>query len=985
MCERPFELGSFARPALDGCRPVRPGGRRSPPHGGCREMATLVEREDALATLRNAYEECEGGRGRTVVVSGPPAGGRSELLHAFCDDVLGSGALLLMAAGSRPERAVRLGVFSQLAHNAPLPPDLVRRVAEAVVDPAFAPEGAREPERAGRAEGAGGARRPEEPEASAPAFSRRSETALIREACEALLKLAERRTVVIAVDDLHFVDEESLRALLYLRRCVRPARTLLLFTEWADAWCARSASSALRAELTGPPYRRIRLAPLTRDGVARLVARSLGPARAARCAATYHRLTGGNPTLVRALIEDDTAAGDPGGPPAVGEAFDRAVLACLHRWDPAPAGLARGVALLGPRACARLVGELLDSPPDLVTRGLEALGEAGLLEAGRFRHPAVAEAVLKDLDPAEASRLHTRTAELLYHHGVVAEEVADHLLAGGGVPGPWAVGPLREAARRALAADDARLAAECLDLARRSCRDTREHASVTAELAMARWRTNPSAAIRLTPLRDALSHPGPSDQDMPVVVRNLLWRGDHGEAEKALALLHGGHGRPDAQTAAEIDLTYQWIYGPRRAATARPDAADPWTRAAAVLGARLHAWRRDELVESAWHLLRGSRLSETSLGVLATGLIALTYADELDCAVAWCDSLVAEAVRRRAPAWRALLGGVRADLALRQGDPVAAGAHARTALDLARAQSWGVLIGYPLSTLVLAATATGAYDEAYAELEQTPPDHTFETVFGLRYLHARGHLHLATDRVLAAYTDFTRCGDLMREWGVDIPALVPWRGDLARVQLRLGNREAARELVTAQLARPGAIGARLRGVSRRILAESGGRGERLPLLRDAVADLRASGDRLELARALADLSRAHHEAGDPGRARRTALAAAEEARAGGVTVSTPDFLDLVREPGARPGPLARPGPPDDDRLAALSDAELRVAAQAALGYTNREIGTRLHITPSTVEQHLTRVYRKLCVGGRRHLPAALLPVLPEAAERRQAV
>ncbi|UQI47047.1 AAA family ATPase [Streptomyces sp. HU2014] len=929
-------------------------------------MATLVEREDALATLRNAYEECEGGRGRTVVVSGPPAGGRSELLHAFCDHVLGSGALLLMAAGSRPERTVRLGVLSQLVHNAPLPPDLVRRVAEAVVDPAFAPD------RAGERGGPEG---------------RRTGTGLIGEACEALLRLAEDRTVVIAVDDLHFVDEESLRALLYLRRCVRPARTLLLFTEWADVWCARSAAAALRAELTGPPYRRIRLAPLTRDGVARLVAQSLGPARAARCAATYHRLTGGNPTLVRALIEDDAAAGDPGGPPAVGEAFDRAVLACLHRWEPGLAALARGVALLGPRASARLAGELLGSPPGLVTRGLEALGEAGLLEAGRFRHPAVAAAVLKDLDPAEAHRLRARTAELLYHHGAVAEEVADHLVAGGGVPGPWAVAPLREAARRALVVnDDARLAAEYLGLARRCCRDEHERASVTAELAMARWRTNPSAAIRLTPLRDALSHPGPSARDMPVVVRNLLWRGDHGEAEKALTLLHGGNGRLDAQTAAEIDLTYQWIYGPRRAAPgraapARPDAADPWTRAAAVLGARLHAWRRDELVESAWHLLRGSRLSETSLGVLATGLIALTYADELDRAVAWCDSLVAEAVRRRAPAWRAMLGSVRADLALRQGDPAAAGAYARTALDLARAQSWGVLIGYPLSTLVLAATATGAYDEAYAELEQMPPDHTFETVFGLRYLHARGHLHLATDRVLAAYTDFTRCGDLMREWGVDIPALVPWRGDLAQAQLRLGNRDAARDLVTAQLARPGAIGARLRGISRRILAASGGRGERVPLLRDAVADLRTSGDRLELARTLADLSRAHQEAGDPARARRTALAAAGEARAGGVTVRTPDVLDLVRETGARPGPPRTP----DDRLAALSDAELRVAAQAALGYTNREIGTRLHITPSTVEQHLTRVYRKLRVGGRRHLPAALLPCLPGAADRRQAV
>lgn len=45
-----------------------------------------------------------------------------------------------------------------------------------------------------------------------------------------------------------------------------------------------------------------------------------------------------------------------------------------------------------------------------------------------------------------------------------------------------------------------------------------------------------------------------------------------------------------------------------------------------------------------------------------------------------------------------------------------------------------------------------------------------------------------------------------------------------------------------------------------------------------------------------------------------------------------------------------------------------MAALAACGATNREISERLHITMSTVEQHLTRVYRKLDVSGRRELP-----------------
>ncbi|MEI5131209.1 helix-turn-helix transcriptional regulator [Streptomyces libani] len=58
-------------------------------------------------------------------------------------------------------------------------------------------------------------------------------------------------------------------------------------------------------------------------------------------------------------------------------------------------------------------------------------------------------------------------------------------------------------------------------------------------------------------------------------------------------------------------------------------------------------------------------------------------------------------------------------------------------------------------------------------------------------------------------------------------------------------------------------------------------------------------------------------------------------------------------------------------MAVLSEAERRVAALAALGRTNREIGRKLHITVSTVEQHLTRVYRKLNIKRRADLPVGL--------------
>ncbi|MFI9332395.1 LuxR C-terminal-related transcriptional regulator [Kitasatospora sp. NPDC052868] len=922
---------------------------------------------DALVALREIFSECEDRRGRTVVVSGSLASGRSELLHAFCEHVADSEALLLAATGSYSERSVRLGVLSQLVHNAPLPPEILRSVAETA---------------AGRTAG--------EPSPFADRTPRH-ETGIIQEVCDALLKLAEHRPVVLAIEDLHFVDQASLRALLYLRLRMRSTRTLLVLTEWTESF---TTPMSLRVELTRMPHQRIMLDSLSEGGVGRYIAKTLGPRVAARMAGTYHRLTAGNPMLVSALIDDNSAAGENGSAlPVVGVAFEQAVLTCLHRWELGLVDIARGVAVLGVHASPYLIGRLLGSPPDSVTRGLKVLAEAGLLEDGQFRHPAVAALVLKNLPPDEASELRTRAAELLYEHGTAAIDVAHHLIAVDDVPGPWAIGLLREVAREALVVeDDARLATQCLVLALRHCTDEPQRISVTAELAMARWRTNPSAAIRLTPLQDALSDGELSDRDTAIVVRNLLWQGSHDQAVKALACLHGGSSRPDPQATAELDLTYQWIYGPRRIRPNHPDDltvrragspdADPWTRAASLLSTTLHEWRRDDLVESSWHLLSSSRLSETSLGVLATTLLSLTYADELECAASWCDSLMAEAVRRRAPAWQALLGSVRADLALRRGKPALARTYARAALDQATAQSWGLLIGYSISTLVMAATAMGDYDEADALLQHTSPGSMFETVFGLRYLQARGHLYLETNRVLAAFSDFQKCGNLMREWGIDIPAIAPWRGDLAQVHLKLGDRAKARDLVNEQLSRPGAVGTRLRGISLRILAASSEGSQKVPLLRDAVGQLRASGDRLETARAMADLSNAYHALGESGRARRMAQRAYEEADSCQVPSLCAGLLDCGAERSAEPEPavLAEPHHTLDDRLSGLSDAELRVAAQAALGYTNREIGMRLFITPSTVEQHLTRVYRKLQINGRRHLPLELLQNATDLAD-----
>ncbi|MFD7732624.1 response regulator transcription factor, partial [Kitasatospora phosalacinea] len=86
-------------------------------------------------------------------------------------------------------------------------------------------------------------------------------------------------------------------------------------------------------------------------------------------------------------------------------------------------------------------------------------------------------------------------------------------------------------------------------------------------------------------------------------------------------------------------------------------------------------------------------------------------------------------------------------------------------------------------------------------------------------------------------------------------------------------------------------------------------------------------------------------------------------------------------PRAPPRPAGEPACGEEPARAEerLSEAEQRVAQLASRGCTNREIADLLHITVSTVEQHLTRVYRKLGVARRTKLADRLRELSLEAA------
>jgi tetratricopeptide (TPR) repeat protein len=913
---------------------------------------TLPERARQREFLDQRFADSLRKSAQVVLVSGAAGSGKTHLLHSFGEQAGARGAQVLSALGTEAERDLPLGVLGQLLARFP--------------EPGMSPD----PPAAQTAEG-------------------RMTTRDMERLVQRISLAATERAVVICVDDIQYADAASLEFLQYLMLRIRSAELMLVFSESEHQ--PDYAPSFRVSLLRHPQFHRIRLDLLTRIEMRRLLDERLGPGPAAELSKKWWAMSGGNLLLVRALMDDHiTAAGESGRP--VGSAsYGQAVLACLHSGTAEMRDAARALAVLGD-AGSPAFGRLSGTDPDAMARGAGQLAAVGLVDHGWFRHPAIGTVVLSELSDDERRRLHHDAARLLYDSGAPVTDVAGQLVAAEYTDAGWAPEILRMAAKQALGEDRHQPAVTYLNLALRACRDTGERAATRAVLALAERRLNPAFMVRhLTSLIEAVRLGLLSPQCCAGLVRAALRHGRRDDALTVLEALREQVCDGDIEAAAQLRVLSSWIRVQRpgmpvRVAPPKDDSAidllAPGQRAADVLLEVLTRGGSERAVEHAEQILQSAYLDDSTIETIESALLSLIYSDRCEQAAQICDALLAEAAVRRVPMWRAVLAAARAEIAFRLGDLRQAETHGQMALGHISHRGWGVDAGWPVATVVLAQTAMGRFDAAEDMLAIPMLDALFETRAGLHYLYARGVFRQGRNHLDSALADFLACGDLAMRWGLDVPGLVPWRSAAASVLLRLGNAARARALMEEQLTRSRPRHPRSRGMTLRVYASAGEPQRRPALLREAVEALGVCGDQLELARALAELGLSYRELGEPTRARTLLDQASQLADRCAAKPMRRRLIRVRRGTANEPRPVLKPksvpaGEPEHFTM--LTGAEGRVAQLAALGYSNREIADKLFVTVSTVEQHLTRVYRKLRVNRRTDLPMVLQPTAVETS------
>ncbi|MFD7921426.1 AAA family ATPase [Streptomyces sp. NPDC059740] len=901
-------------------------------------IVNLIGREAEFGHIESALQECRTGTRSLFLVEGGAGCGKSTFLDAVWEKARSYEFTSVCLNGRRHGTETRLDLVRQLAGTPGLPEQAQHRLTRDM---------------------------------------RRWETGTeqgdpVPTVVPVLRQVTEQRPLLLAVDDVDELDEASLDVLV---STVHHTRYLPIVYVLTSSLMGTRATDGLGGRLLHIPWlQRLRLRPWGVSEVYRALRHGGNLPPLAAQAPDIHAPSGGNPLLVRAVAEEQKqaepdAGAVPGSPRPdaadqlrLGGPFSQALLSCLERSSHLERAAATAVAVLG-HGSPQDVATVLNVATTTATQALHALEATGIIEDGRFLHPVAAAAVLDTAPRGRRQDLHRRAAGLLHGRNAEAPVVARHLVASGTAGQDWQLAVLEAAARQALEDDDVWQADGLLRFALDTAEDAASLARIRARLALITWRCSPTVAEKdLTVAVDAVRAGLLPPADREALLGPILLGG---RVDDALEIggVHEEHRRPAIGVRSHAAVL--WAAHTRTCRTpGGTDAARPQPLVEPGLLVTTPVWASPDRQQgdAARRLLESTPLTDGLLAPLINTVKVLALAGPVDEAEEWCNRLLDQAGDRDAPGWRAVLLTLRAELALLRGRlPLAERLAGEVAEIL---PSGGVFATGARAVRILARTAMGRHSEAAQLLDQPYPDGLFDTLYGLGLLRARGRHYLATGSHHEALDDFRTLGLLAGAWGIDRPGLLPWRLDAVQAHLLLGEREPAEALLEEQMADP-SCSVRTRGIALRLQAELAKAAQRPRLLTAAIEQLHLSGDRRELGLAYDCLATAFGHLGMRPRAtamRRTASELARECGDVSPTRAVPDGRAGERRPAEARTGLAPGG---------LSTSEHRVAVLAARGLTNREISRSLFITVSTVEQHLTRAYRKLGVSRRQELALAL--------------
>ncbi len=925
-----------------------------------RSHRELLEREREVEELTNAVARARDGEGLTVLIEGPAGSGKSALLAAGSQ---ANGSRVLRASGAELEREYAFGAIRQLFE--PVLADMAQR--DELLRGAAAPVAWLI-----------------DPESDSDSLWTRAQAGpALLHAIHALVgRLAATEPLLIAIDDLHWLDEPSLLALNFLGRRLGDSPVALVGTSRRSEPDAPAMLDDLRALAEV----RIPLPALSPEAVATLVRKQQADAGDELCAA-YHHASGGNPLYVNELLLWARGEGLGGGPetaaavarasvPALGERLLRRV----DRVAPQARPLAAAMSVLGGDRPLRDAGALADVDEREAARIARELIDIELLardDPFAFAHPVLRRSLYDRLSATERQALHSAAASLLRAQGADAEAVATHVSEMAPAASPGAVSTLREAAaaaiaraapdlaipllRRALeegAAEPGRALLlfelgcaesysrdpqafahleEAFDLATGDARLRARVAAVLADLMSAAGRWADCLAVLATAVREL----GDDDPELMVEL----------EALRAATTAH------DPQFVAEFDRDRD-----RFEELSRGDGWSAHALAALLCAVAGFRCEQPEAVRAlADRALRGGRLlTERGGGGWAVGQVlpTLVMIEDHERALELCEGLVA-----RGWATGSILGvvaglGTRGFMHSRCGDLAAAesdlrevhGTLADSGMDM-----WITSLMYFFSDAIL---ERQSLDDIAALVESIELDPIFQTTAGgAILLETQGRLALARNDPQRAVESLELCLATFRAIKAG-PSFTWCRSSLA-LALPPDERERAVALVEEELALarsaqlPRGVGVGLRAAGLLARGEEG-----IGLLRESAATLEGSPARLEFARSLVDLGAALRRQRKRGEARIHLAQGMDLAFRCGADRLVTRADEELHAAGARPRRATQSG------ADALTASELRVARLAAAGRTNEEIARELYLSPKTIESHLTKSYRKLGLGGR---------------------